>query len=90
LWSQKPEGSCCEIIGDNIKHRPTLGMGAAAGLRREDVKLREGLNKALGEIMGDGTYSQINDKYFPFPLEERPNSRVRSFGDKRFKRDRKG
>ena len=69
LWSQKPEGSCCEIIGDNIKHRPTLGMGAAAGLRREDVKLREALNKALGEIMGDGTYREINDKYFPFPLK---------------------
>jgi ABC-type amino acid transport substrate-binding protein len=69
LWSQKPEGNCCEIIGDNIKHRPTLGMGAAAGLRREDVKLREALNKALGEIMGDGTYRQINEKYFPFPLK---------------------
>lgn len=69
LWSQQPEGSCCAIIGDNIKHRPTLGMGAAAGLRKEDVKLREALNKALGEIMGDGTYREINDKYFPFPLK---------------------
>lgn len=44
-------------------------MGAAAGLRKEDVKLREALNKALGEIMSDGTYREINDKYFPFPLK---------------------
>ena len=40
----------------------------SAGTRREDVKLREAFNKALGELIGDGTYKQINAKYFPFPL----------------------
>ena len=69
LWSQKPQGSCCAIIGDNIKHRSTLGPGVAAGLRKEDVKLREALNRALGEIMSDAIYREINEKYFPFPLK---------------------
>jgi ABC-type amino acid transport substrate-binding protein len=69
LWSQKPEGSCCEIVGEDVKHRQTLGIGVAAGLRREDAKLREALNRALGEIMSDGIYKEINDKYFPFSLK---------------------
>jgi len=68
LWSQKPEGRCCRIIGDDIKDTQTLGIGVAAGLRREDVKLRDALNKAFAEMIADGTYKKINDKYFPFPL----------------------
>jgi ABC-type amino acid transport substrate-binding protein len=69
LWSQTPEGNCCAIVGDDVKHRQTLGIGVAAGLRKEDAKLREALNNALGEIMSDGTYKQLNQKYFPFPLK---------------------
>jgi ABC-type amino acid transport substrate-binding protein len=68
LWSQKPEGKCCELVGQDIKDNQTLGIGVAAGLRKEDAKLRDALNKAFGEMMTDGTYKKINDKYFPFPL----------------------
>ena len=68
LWSQKPEGKCCEVVGQDVKDTQTLGIGVSAGLRREDIKLREALNKAFGEMMTDGTYKKINDKYFPFPL----------------------
>ncbi len=68
LWSQKPEGKCCELVGQDIKDTQTLGVGVAAGLRKEDVKLREALNKAFGEMMPDGTYKKLNDKYFPFAL----------------------
>ncbi len=68
LWSQKAEGKCCEIVGQDIKDNQTLGLGVSAGLRKEDVKLRDALNKAFGEMMSDGTYKKINDKYFPFPL----------------------
>ena len=68
LWSQKPEGKCCELVGQDIKDTQTLGVGVAAGLRKEDGKLREAFNKALGEMMTDGTYKKLNDKYFPFAL----------------------
>lgn len=68
LWSQKPEGTCCEIVGQDIKDNQTLGIGVAAGLRKEDAKLRDALNKAFGEMMADGTYKKISDKYFPFPV----------------------
>jgi ABC-type amino acid transport substrate-binding protein len=68
LWSQKPEGKCCEVIGQDIKDTQTLGVGVSAGIRREDAKLRDAFNKALSEMMGDGTYKKLSDKYFPFPL----------------------
>ena len=68
LWSQKPDGKCCEIVGQDIKDNQTLGLGVSAGLRKEDAKLRDALNKAFGEMMTDGTYKKINEKYFPFPL----------------------
>jgi ABC-type amino acid transport substrate-binding protein len=68
LWSQKADGKCCELVGQDIKDNQTLGIGVSAGLRKEDAKLREAFNKAIGEMMTDGTYKKINDKYFPFPL----------------------
>ncbi|WP_428669773.1 transporter substrate-binding domain-containing protein [Reyranella sp.] len=68
LWSQKPEGKCCEVMGQDIKDTQTLGVGVSAGIRREDIKLRDAFNKALGEMMSDGTYKKISEKYFPFPL----------------------
>jgi ABC-type amino acid transport substrate-binding protein len=68
LWTQKPEGKCCELVGQDIKDTQTLGIGVAAGLRREDIKLREALNKAFAEMMSDGTYKKLNEKYFPFAL----------------------
>ncbi|MGQ0582454.1 MAG: transporter substrate-binding domain-containing protein [Reyranella sp.] len=68
LWSQKAEGKCCELIGQDIKDNQTLGIGVAAGVRREDMKLRDAFNKALGEMVSDGTYKKISEKYFPFPM----------------------
>jgi ABC-type amino acid transport substrate-binding protein len=68
LWSQKPEGKCCEVMGQDIKDTQTLGVGVSAGLRREDAKLRDAFNRALGEMMADGTYKKLSNKYFPFPL----------------------
>jgi ABC-type amino acid transport substrate-binding protein len=68
LWSQKPEGNCCEVMGQDVKDTQTLGVGVSAGIRREDIKLRDAFNKALGEMMADGTYKKLSEKYFPFPL----------------------
>ena len=40
-------GQCCEIMGQDIKDTQTLGVGVSAGIRREDIKLREAFNKAF-------------------------------------------
>jgi ABC-type amino acid transport substrate-binding protein len=68
LWSQKPEGKCCELVGQDIKDNQTLGLGVSAGVRREDVRLRDALNKAFADMVADGTYKKINEMFFPFPL----------------------
>jgi ABC-type amino acid transport substrate-binding protein len=68
LWSQKPEGKCCELVGQDIKDNQTLGLGVSAGVRREDTKLRDALNKAFADMVSDGTYKKINEMYLPFPL----------------------
>lgn len=67
-WSQKAEGKCCELVGQDIKDSQTLGLGVAAGLRKDDIKLRDALNKAFADMASDGTYKKISDKYFPFPI----------------------
>ena len=38
-------------------------------LRKGDDALREKLNVALQAMVADGTYQQINDKYFPFSIK---------------------
>lgn len=68
-WSLKPEGACCQIIGDDIKDRQTLGLGVAAALRKQDIKLLHALNGAFDEMMRDGTYKEISARYFPFSLK---------------------
>jgi polar amino acid transport system substrate-binding protein len=35
---------------------------------RKDDPLRDKLSEALKEIIADGTYKKINDKYFPFSI----------------------
>jgi len=67
-WLKTDAGSCCEFFGQDVKDSATMGIGVAAGLRKEDVKLREALNKAIGELVADGSYRRINDKYFPFSI----------------------
>lgn len=63
-WLQTDAGNNCEFIGEFIDINDRIGMA----VRQEDDTLREELNSALLAILGDGTYQQINDKYFPFSI----------------------
>jgi lysine-arginine-ornithine-binding protein len=67
-WLESAEGACCAFFGQDIKDRRTLGEGVGAGFRKEDVKLRQAFNKALADMIADGAYKKIADKYFPFPI----------------------
>ena len=46
----------------------TLGVGAAIGLRKEDADLKKNIDKALAEIIADGTYKKLEKKYFSFSI----------------------
>jgi octopine/nopaline transport system substrate-binding protein len=40
-----------------------FGLGTGAGLRKEDTKLKEMLNKAIDEAIADGTIKRISEKW---------------------------
>jgi lysine-arginine-ornithine-binding protein len=66
-WLEKTDaGKCCKFIGADLKDVNPEGTGIA--VRKEDNELREALNKAIKEIVADGTYKTINAKYFPFNI----------------------
>jgi polar amino acid transport system substrate-binding protein len=66
-WLEKTDaGKCCKFIGADLKDVNPEGTGIA--VRKDDNELREALNKAIKEIVADGTYKTINAKYFPFDI----------------------
>jgi polar amino acid transport system substrate-binding protein len=69
-WLKKPDGACCELKLDVQKepYRNYFGYGVGIATRPEDKDLVEQLNKAIAEVVADGTYKTINDKYFPFSI----------------------
>lgn len=65
-WLETPEGACCRLLGTITPDPVIHGPGAGIGIRQEDTDLRDMFNAALQEILADGTYKEINDKYFDF------------------------
>jgi polar amino acid transport system substrate-binding protein len=61
-------GQCCEFRGPDVKDVTYFGEGAGIAVRPDDRKLLATLNEALKDIQADGSYDQINAKYFPFSI----------------------
>jgi len=63
-WLKKDGKDCCKLLGD------IEGTMSEAGIavRKEDKELKEALNKAIKDIVADGTYKKIQDKYFEFDI----------------------
>ena len=62
-WLKTDAGRAYEFKGDPVVE----GDKIAIAVRKGD-QLRDRLNAALKEIVADGTYKKINDKYFPFSI----------------------
>ncbi|MEM5423746.1 MULTISPECIES: ABC transporter substrate-binding protein [Paraburkholderia] len=45
-----------------------LGNGAAIGLRKDDADLKAKIDKALADMLKDGTYKKIESRYFAFDV----------------------
>ncbi|MFH1138403.1 MAG: ABC transporter substrate-binding protein [Pseudomonadota bacterium] len=63
---KKPEGAEYQFIGPDLTDIRWFGPGAGIAIRKEDKDLVELFNKAIDQIRADGTYKQIQDKYFDF------------------------
>jgi lysine-arginine-ornithine-binding protein len=69
-WLSKPDTLCCEVKADidTARYARYFGEGEGIALRKKDIELRQKFNKAIADIVADGTYKTINDKYFPFSI----------------------
>ncbi|WP_434673326.1 ABC transporter substrate-binding protein [Pseudomonas sp. R1-15] len=63
-WLKTEAGRAYEFKGDAVVE----GDKIAIAVRKGDNELRNKLNAALKEIVADGTYKKVNDKYFPFSI----------------------
>jgi len=63
---ETPQGSCCRFIADAPRNPIYFGEGVGVGLRKGDKALKEAFNRAINQVMGDGTYDRIRAKYFGF------------------------
>ncbi|SFX92072.1 MULTISPECIES: ABC transporter substrate-binding protein [unclassified Pseudomonas] len=63
-WLKTDAGRAYEFKGDPVVESDKIGIA----VRKGDNDLRNRLNAALKEIVADGTYKKINDKYFPFSI----------------------
>jgi len=64
----KPQGKDFAMVGKALQDPELFGAGAAIGLRKDDAQLREALNAAISQIIADGTYKKLADKYFSFDI----------------------
>lgn len=62
-WLQTDAGSAFEFKGEPVFDNDKIGIAV-----RKGDPLRERLNEALAAIIEDGTYEEINNKYFPFSI----------------------
>ena len=62
-WLKSDAGKDFEFKGDAFAKDDKIGIAV-----RKGDKLRNRLNKALMQILNDGTYEKINAKYFPFSI----------------------
>jgi lysine-arginine-ornithine-binding protein len=63
-WLATADGACCELLGEDLQ----IGGGVGAGVRQEDTDLRDRISAAIDAIKADGTYEQINARYFDFSI----------------------
>ncbi len=66
-WFKEGNASrCCRFLGQSIRNTKYLGDGAGIAVRKEDADLATLFNKAIEDILRDGTYEKINAVYFDF------------------------
>ena len=63
-----PRGAGFQFAGKDIIDAKILGNGAGIGLRKEDEDLKTKVDKAIADMIKDGTYKKIESRYFSFDV----------------------
>lgn len=68
---KKREGAAgFDFFGPRMNDPAYFGTGSGIAVRKQDARLLGEVNKALGTLLANGTYQQINDKYFDYDQYE--------------------
>jgi len=63
-WLQSEDGACCKILGTLTPDPVINGEGAGIAVRKGETELADKFSAAIAAIRENGTYKEINDKYF--------------------------
>lgn len=67
-WINSEDGACCKILTTLTPDPEINGPGAGIAVREGETELIEKFNAAIAAIRENGTYKEINDKYFAFDV----------------------
>jgi lysine-arginine-ornithine-binding protein len=65
---KKPDGAGYALVGQQVSDPTYFGDGQGIGLRKEDQDLKAAMDKALQDIIANGTYENVRKKYFDVPI----------------------
>lgn len=71
LWStllHSEGGENYQFVGPEVENEEYFGVGIAAALRKNDTELLEKVNKVMQSMYDDGTFKEINLKYWDFTV----------------------
>lgn len=57
--------SCCEFRGGPFFDERYFGSGVGVAVRKDDLKMRRELNKALAQLRKNGRFEELQLRYFP-------------------------
>ncbi|KAG0165686.1 hypothetical protein DFQ28_002030 [Apophysomyces sp. BC1034] len=63
-----PRGKGYVFVGPSLQDEKTLGTGSGIGLRKKDTELKAKLDNAISDMIKDGTYKKLEQKYFDFDV----------------------
>ncbi len=62
------KGGDWEFVGPNFTDKKYFGEGAGIAVRKKDTALKNMLNDAIANILKNGTYKKLQDKYFDYNI----------------------
>ena len=66
-FTEKNPG-CCRIISKIARDPEVFGPGVGVAMRPDETELKDMFNKAIEEAKADGTFDQIQKKYFKIDI----------------------
>ena len=65
---RQPGGDAYAFVGPDFIEPRYFGNGAGIAVRKGDEELAQAFSDAIAAIRENGTYAEINDRYFPFDI----------------------